>query len=279
MKPGTARITILVDDQASQGLEAEHGLALWIEAGNKRILFDTGQGSALGINARRMHVPLNSADFIVISHGHYDHTSGIGSMMHIASRAQLVIHPNALRPKYSISPGEAARPIGVSPQIEACIEQAGVERIIWSDHPNLLSEGIGGTGPIIRQNDFEKSDGSFYRDAGGTLPDPVVDDQALWLNTSGGLVICVGCSHAGLINTINCALRESGAKTVRAVIGGFHLINMSDERLRLTTEALRAFQPSLVVPCHCSGEHAIAVLSGALGDRVQSGKSGDRFHL
>ena len=44
------KITILVDNQAGEGLIAEHGLSLWIETQDKRILFDTGQGTALPVS-------------------------------------------------------------------------------------------------------------------------------------------------------------------------------------------------------------------------------------
>jgi len=47
------RITTLVENTASgAGLLAEHGLSFWIEYGDKRILFDTGQSDILIKNAK-----------------------------------------------------------------------------------------------------------------------------------------------------------------------------------------------------------------------------------
>lgn len=85
-QPSPTRITILVDNRASHGLLAEHGFAVWIEAAERRLLFDTGQGSALGHNAGNLDIDLRTADALVLSHGHYDHTGGVPLVMERALR-------------------------------------------------------------------------------------------------------------------------------------------------------------------------------------------------
>ena len=41
-------VTVLAENTASgHGLLAEHGLAVWIEDGSQRVLFDTGRGMVL----------------------------------------------------------------------------------------------------------------------------------------------------------------------------------------------------------------------------------------
>ena len=75
------RITVLVEDSvAGRGLLAEHGLALWLERQNQRILFDTGQGQVLTHNAQHLGISLSEADSIVLSHGHYDHIGGLADV-------------------------------------------------------------------------------------------------------------------------------------------------------------------------------------------------------
>jgi len=71
---GATKIIILVDNKANEGLLAEHGLSVWVEAAGRRLLFDTGQGPALSRNAGTLDVALHAADTLVLSHGHYDHT-------------------------------------------------------------------------------------------------------------------------------------------------------------------------------------------------------------
>jgi len=90
----TVRITILVDNYVRQrGLLAEHGWACWVETPTCRLLFDTGQGPALQPNARELGIPLETANAIVLSHGHYDHTGALGEMLNVAPAAESWVVP------------------------------------------------------------------------------------------------------------------------------------------------------------------------------------------
>ena len=76
------RLKILVDNIAAEGLLAEHGFSLLIENNGRIILFDTGQGPALPHNAEKMNVDLQKTDLLILSHGHYDHTGGLPTVLH-----------------------------------------------------------------------------------------------------------------------------------------------------------------------------------------------------
>ena len=272
-------ITVLVDDEAGEGLMAEHGLAHWITIGARRILFDTGQGAALGPNARRLGVPLEQAETIVISHGHYDHTGALDQALAQAPQARLVMHPEATVPRYSVCPPKAARAIGMPDAVRDAVGQLPATRVTASTEPIMLTPHIGVTGPVPRETAFEDVGGPFFLDKAGGGPDPIVDDQTLWIATAAGLVICAGCCHAGLINTLRHIQSVSGIDRVRAVIGGFHLVHADDNRLRRTVEALHQIGPERLIPCHCTGRGAIDVLRAAFGDAVESCRSGDVFRF
>jgi 7,8-dihydropterin-6-yl-methyl-4-(beta-D-ribofuranosyl)aminobenzene 5'-phosphate synthase len=108
------RITVLMEHRSlREGLATEHGLALWIEADGMRILFDTGQSGAFTGNAKALGIDLSQADFIVLSHGHYDHTGGLESALEVAPQARTCFHPEAGIPRYSRHPGLPVRPIGM----------------------------------------------------------------------------------------------------------------------------------------------------------------------
>ena len=267
-------ITVLVDDQAGEGLASEHGLSLWIAAGKRRILFDTGQGAVLAPNARRLGVPLEETETVVLSHGHYDHTGGLGDVLTSAPGANLVLHPDATATRYSVGPSRTARSIGMPEDVRVLVERMPCDKVTWSDRPVNLASHIGVTGPIARRTSFERSRGPFFLDGHGQLQDPITDDQALWIATPTGLVVCVGCCHAGLVNTLDHVRRVTGVFEVRAVLGGFHLTSANSQRLRQTIEALRTIAPDLVVPCHCTGQRAVGLLQEAFGDRVSGCRSG-----
>ncbi|MDD5556990.1 MAG: MBL fold metallo-hydrolase [bacterium] len=275
----TVAITVLVEDVAEEGLRPEHGLSLWIEAGGLRILFDTGQGRTLPGNARRLGARIEDTDLLVLSHGHYDHTGGVAGVLEIAPGARLILHPGALIPRYSVRAGRPPRMIGMPTPSRAAIEGARSGRIDRAVRPLRLAPGIGVTGPVPRETDYEDTGGPFFLDPEGARPDPIEDDMALWIETPEGLIVCAGCSHAGLINTLHRVRSVSGMRALRAVIGGFHLLQADDRRLAMTVDALRALSPGALLPCHCTGEKAVRAMTAALGGGVSRCRTGMRFRF
>jgi 7,8-dihydropterin-6-yl-methyl-4-(beta-D-ribofuranosyl)aminobenzene 5'-phosphate synthase len=273
MNVGTVTITILVDNYAGDGLSAEHGLSLWIEAGGNRILFDTGQGGVLASNAEKLGIDLSRADSLVLSHGHYDHTGGVSRAIRTASEMEVFCHPAAVVPRYGMRAGES-KPLGMTGESQWALESLISQRNHWVQVGRVLSPGIGLTGYIPRQTTYEDTGGEFYLDPELNRPDPLDDDMALWIRTHEGLIVCVGCCHAGLINTLNRALFQSGTSKLKAVIGGFHLLNADDCRIENTVKALRLMSPELIVPCHCTGSRAVEMLTAAFGAGVRTGCSG-----
>ncbi len=274
MNAPEVKITILVDNQAAApGLAVEHGFALWIEAGNRPILFDTGQGQALAPNAEALGVDLAAAEVLVLSHGHFDHTGAVDQVLAAAGACKIYAHPEFARPRYAVREG-VARKIGIPPQSLEAIEKLAPQRRVRVSGPLRLAENIGLTGPIARRTAYEDTGGPFFLDDRGRDPDPIEDDLALWIDTPGGLVVCTGCCHAGLVNTLEQVRRLNDRKPIRAVIGGFHLVAAGSERLSRTIEVLKALDPGLVAPCHCTGERAMDVLQQAMPEKVKPGAAG-----
>lgn len=272
------KISILVDNYAEDGLSAEHGLSLWIETGGKRILFDTGQGGVLASNAEKLGIDLSKTDTLVLSHGHYDHSGGVFRIIRTAPEMEVFCHPAAVLPRYGVRSGES-KPIGMTGESQWGLESLVSWRNHWVQGGIVLSPGIGLTGYIPRQTAYEDTGGEFFLNPELSRPDPIDDDMALWILTQEGLIVCVGCCHAGLINTLNQALFQSGASKLKAVIGGFHLLNADDSRIRNTVKALRLLSPELIVPCHCTGARAVEVLADAFGTAVRAGSCGTSLAL
>ncbi len=271
------KITVLVDDLAAAGLRSEHGFAAWIEVAGRRLLFDTGQGSALMDNAEKLGIDLRTVDTLVISHGHYDHTGGIHLVIAQAPTAKIYIHPASTGPRYSIRDGVAKSIVMPNPARMALeMHSVGVR---WTTRAEQLLLGLGLTGPIPRLTDYENTGGPFFVDADGNEPDLITDDQALWANTERGLVVVVGCSHAGLVNTLRHALKLSGEPRLHAVLGGFHLNEASERRLSRTMDELKQLGPDLIIPCHCTGDAAVERLRRTFGERVVQGYAGAVFRL
>lgn len=267
------RISVLVDDRSAGGINAEHGLALWLETADERILFDTGQGDVLEENARRMGIDLRTVDRIVLSHGHYDHGNGLGTVLKTTARAHVYAHDQVGIARYSIAAGLCRR-VGLSPESAQGLKSLPKKRLHYCSAPLRLSPRVGLTGPIPRLSSFEDLGGCFYLDEEARIPDKLTDDQALWIDTPKGAIVLVGCAHAGLINTLNYVRELSQGAELYAVIGGFHLHNAPTSRLLETVAALKKIGPGLVVPLHCSGEKAVAAFQDSLAERCIPGRAG-----
>jgi len=270
---------ILVDNIAGSECIAEHGFALWIETGVRRILLDTGQGAALGENARALGVDLSNTTDLVISHGHYDHTGAVSAVLGHSKYVHAHAHPGVCEPRYSVRDGQV-RDIRMPASAVRSLYALSSEQMSWSDQPRLLESGLGLSGFIPRLTDFEDTGGPFYLDPDGRRADQLLDDQALWIATNKGLVVCLGCCHSGLINTLAHVREISGVLRLHAIIGGLHLGTASTERLERTVKALNEdFRPDLLIACHCTGEEASAYLGGHLDCEVRQGFAGLVLHI
>lgn len=272
------RLTILVDDRAAEGLASEHGLSVWIEIGDRRILFDTGQATALFHNAPQLGIDLSTVETLVLSHGHYDHTGGLAGVLEAAPDVQVVCHRAVEVDRYSIRGGRP-KPIHMPAAARAAMATVPRTNLRWATEATEIAAGIGVTGPIPRHTSYEDTGGPFFLDPAGTLPDPIDDDMALWIETSRGLVVVVGCSHAGVVNTLNHVRDLTGGSRIHTVLGGFHLLNASRDRVDQTIRALASLGLERLVPCHCTGHGPIEEIKRALGELVCEGRAGSTFRI
>ena len=268
------RIRILVDNNVSTGLAEEHGFSALIEVSGNSILFDTGQGKALVPNAAILACDLRRVDTLILSHGHYDHVGAVSQVLQIAPTTRVFCHAGSLLTRYSIRSGEAPRTISMPISEMKAILDLPAYQVQWLTAPRQIFPDVGVTGPIPRTHPWEDTGGPFFLDAEGRYPDPMVDDMALWVNTSRGLIILLGCCHSGLVNTVEHIRSASGVERVFGIIGGLHLVNASRERLTATCSALRTWDTDFVVPCHCTGDEAMAFLNNELGSKVTQGYAG-----
>jgi 7,8-dihydropterin-6-yl-methyl-4-(beta-D-ribofuranosyl)aminobenzene 5'-phosphate synthase len=155
----------------------------------------------------------------------------------------------------------------------------GLCRFLPSRQSTEVAPGIWTTGEIPRLHPEESISEPFCRDPEGRQPDPLLDDQALILESLQGIIVLLGCAHAGMINTLAHIQRLTGKKPVHAVIGGTHLRSATAERMHWTIRKLRRFNINLLVPLHCTGRKSVAALWSAFPNTCQAGGAGTVFEF
>ncbi len=260
-------ITVLVDNMAGGGpLLGEWGAAFLIKTDKEQFLFDTGGGRVLLGNARALGVDLSKTRAVVISHEHGDHTLGLDSALRASGRVDLYLHPAGFETRYW---KDEATPVPHTLPYSRRELSQRVRKLVESTVPIQIGEGVTATGQIPRICEFEDTGlkGLAFLDEKLTKPDPILDDQAVFFRVPEGVVIVLGCGHAGLVNTMAYVCELTGERRIHAVIGGTHLVSASPERLQKTVEALRMYDVQKIMLSHCTGVRAYAELASAFPGR------------
>ena len=273
-------ITTLSEDTAGRiRLLAEWGLSILIETDEVNILFDTGQGISASYNADILGIDLRKVDKIVLSHGHFDHTGGLRQILRkIGGKVEIIAHPDIWTAKYNRREGEADRYNGI-PFMRQELESLGANFNLTTQSVKI-TDNIMTTGEIPMVTDFEEIDANlFVKEDSGWQPDKLLDDQALIINTEAGLVVILGCSHHGIINTLYHAQQLTGVEAIHTVLGGSHLIRAPEERIWLTIAALRDLGVQRLGMSHCTGLPAMAIMAQEFGENFFFNTAGTKLEL
>ncbi len=245
---------IIVDNTAhTHNLETEHGLAVWIEADGKNILFDSSQSSMIVENAKKLNIPLEKTDILILSHGHYDHTGGLEALQNIL-RDNVIIyaHPDIMLERYSRHANGDIKEIGITKSGREFINKRE-KYIQWIDMPSAITEKIWLTGFVPRFTEFEDTGGDFWLEKKCITPDVINDDMSLWFESEAGIWLFLGCAHAGIINIIKHIKSINKDDKFYAIVGGTHLRNASNERIEKTVSYIKKLNLNIFTPCHCTG--------------------------
>ncbi len=263
------RITCLVDDCVHRaGLLAEHGLSFLVEMNGERVLLDTGTTDTVIHNADTLSVDLSDIHAIALSHGHYDHTNGLPHVLKRIEKATISCHPRAFEDKLVEREGE--KPVHVGPAWNReSLETNGVDFDVSSEGRYIARKMLL-TGQIPRIHPKESVPSHFKRNGmNGLEHDEIFDDQCLVVQSSHGLVVVLGCTHSGIINTLDHVLSLNDNRSIYAIVGGLHLVGASLERIRWTIKKIRSYGIRYMGLCHCTGIEAYCELSRAFPDQCR----------
>lgn len=255
------KITTLIENMPDDAgnLEFEHGFSVLIEQEGNRVLFDTGQTGAFVKNAEHLGLNLETLDAVVLSHGHYDHTGGVPTLLeNLKRKTPFYIGREFFLPKYKRLEDGSYKYNGYPfPQELLMGKNSPAEVHMVEDDVTVLSETMVLFKNFSRVTDFEKINLKFYiKTDTGYEPDLFADEIALGIITEDGLVLVVGCSHVGIVNILE-HVKQKMNLPVAAVLGGTHLVEAEEIRLTKTVEALKAHNIKKIAVSHCTGEEGI----------------------
>ena len=273
MKTVKGRVTILTDNVVPGKSEAigEHGFSAYIETGRGNFLFDTGKGRTVVHNALVFQKDLARINKIVLSHGHGDHTGGLPGVLLLQGKkmTDIYAHPHVFAYKFRKKDGKET--YGGISFTRGYLEKMGA-RFILNEGYVEIEDGIFMTGEVPRETPFEGGDmaNRFVRlDNGEIVPDIIQDDQSMAIYTEKGLMIVLGCAHAGIINTLDHIIKKSGVDKIYGIVGGTHIGFSGEVQLSESIKALKSYNIQHLVPSHCTGLAAITRIRQAFEDIFQ----------
>lgn len=285
-----------------KALHNEWGLALALEShigpDARHMMLDYGYTpEALLNNMTIMGVDPGKMNALIVSHGHYDHFGGlIGFLQKYRDRlpADLQLYAGGednfcLRKTGSGTPGHFSD-WGVLDRREL---DALKVKVVMCEQPTVIQGHAFTTGTIARRSfekvlpntlvEYHRGEGApgcsipaWDAEAGGKpMQDQHRHEHGTCFNVKDrGLVVISSCGHAGIVNTVMQAMEVSGVKKVHAVLGGFHLFPADEQYVRRTVTELKALEPDVVIPMHCSGPGFTYALREIMPDRLLSSTTG-----
>ncbi len=260
-------IKVLVENTTlTNDFKSEHGFSLYIETKNKRILFDVGASDLFLENAKKLDVDISKVDYLIISHGHYDHGGGLKTFLRENKKAKVFIHHLAFEKYYARRLNNKLEFIGLDESLKEN------KQIIFTSNIFNINDEIELFSNVLKKDAPLKSNsGLFKENKGEKIIDKFEHEQNLVIKDEDKTLLITGCAHNGIVNILEHYYQMKG-KMPNYVIGGFHLFSRSGgmedfNRIEKIAKYLNKTKAKFYT-CHCTGEEPYKILKNIMNDNI-----------
>ncbi len=275
------KITTLIENNVGDNplLCNEHGLSMYIEVDGVRILFDTGKSGDFIKNAEQLNINLNKLDYVILSHGHYDHTGGFKKLLEkVESPLKLIVGNNFFDKKYKLI-HEGEYKFNGNSFDEAYVKSHGIHIENVSSDVFNITEDIIVFSDFFKNNDFENLNANFYIKHNEMYElDNFSDEIVLAIKTNRGLFVVLGCSHIGVVNILE-TIAQKIDMNIYGIVGGTHLVDSDKIRLNKTITYFKKKNIQLMGVSHCTGENAEKKLKETFNNSFFNNNTGSIFEM
>jgi 7,8-dihydropterin-6-yl-methyl-4-(beta-D-ribofuranosyl)aminobenzene 5'-phosphate synthase len=249
-------VTILSSNLASGATIGEWGLSALVEVDGRCVLFDAGRNpDTVSRNAEALDVDLSCVTDVVLSHFHFDHTSGLVPLV----RELRETNPDAIRRVHVADGFFLSRRVTGDQEWNQMIavrdelQDEGVDFVVHTE-PAEIMPGVWVTGPVPRPHPEKNYSEQIEVDVDGRwVVDHVPESQGLTIRTPEGHIVLLGCGHSGVVNALDHIQSAIADEPIHALMGGLHLFAASDEVLGWTGDRLREIGVQHLMAGHCTG--------------------------
>lgn len=245
------RIVTLVENVVyNKDLGAEHGISIFLHHEDLKIIFDTGQSDLFCQNAEQLGIDIADIDVLILSHGHYDHVGGLKRFLELNQKAKIIAKEGIFRPKY-----KRDRYVGIDPSITIPADRLHIVHEVEEICPGIF---VCPDTTIYNQADTHY-EGFEIKEQDEMIPDEFEDELFLAIKHDNMLNILSSCSHRGIINMLETAVRYFKLP-VNMVIGGFHTKEASLDSIHRIYQYFNKHKVKQVGVCHCTGINNYVIL-------------------
>lgn len=265
------KLTTLIENHMDkeERYKCEHGLSILIESVDQeptvRLLMDTGQSGIFYDNAAKMGISLEDLSALLLSHAHYDHAGGVKRLIEEETVRKMYVGKDFFQGKYYQKKDGTMKDIGIAFSREE-LEKKGGSVCEIKENVQMIFPGVTIYRNFEQTVGYEQLNPRFFIKKEKYTKDSFTDEIAVALDTEKGLVVIVGCSHPGIMNILRTIEKRSGKK-ICGVVGGTHLMEADEERLRKTIADLKEMNINFIAVSHCTGEDNLETIKENFGEK------------